>query len=528
MNTGHRTSARMRTALTRSIVTATALAAVTGALAPATAAAAPSAPSAPDVAARAAGIGTNDTQRVEAAAVVRLDPAPDVLLLSDYDFVHALWQKARDAGEPLEAVRTAAEEAMASALAEDHVAFIVTGVHEAYRLDQQRERDRAEAERAAKLAKSQALLAVGIPSTPELLALSDDNFVRAIARHSASGPEVRAAALTALAGEPGDWREFIVNGAREAHKRDVARELKELEERDRKEAQLKKERAARANAAALFRITPTEAHFALSDDNFIRELLRLAPADLRGSELYASAQRVVGTPYPEVWNSFIHAGADAAFKRDDENRRKKLAEANRKLALQIQSAAANSGVNPNLVAAAKRALAGTDEAVKEFLKEDNLYRARRQSIQPWDPKLAGQYVRHTSADGGKVVNAPLSAASKQADRQDATWVIVPALAGRAGCYSLESVRSPGHYLKADRLNLKVNIALDDRSAAFRETATWCPVKGQAGSGTSFQWGVGSPTRSLRDMGKALYVSQNYGDAKGHREATWKIAPPLES
>ncbi|MFJ5052967.1 AbfB domain-containing protein [Streptomyces cyaneofuscatus] len=525
MNTGHRTSARMRTALTRSIVTATALAAVTGTLAPATAAAAPSAP---DVAARAAGIGTNDTQRVEAAAVVRLDPAPDVLLLSDYDFVHALWQKARDAGEPLEAVRTAAEEAMAGTLAEDHVAFIVTGIHEAYRLDQQRERDRAEAERAAKLAKSQALLAVGIPSTPELLALSDDNFVRAIARHSASGPEVRAAALAALAGEPADWREFIVNGAREAHKRDVARELKELEERDRKEAQLKKERAARTNAAALFRITPTEAHFALSDDNFIRELLRLAPADLHGSELYASAQLVVRTPYPEVWNSFIHAGADAAFKRDDENRRKKLAEANRKLALQIQSAAANSGVNPNLVAAAKRALAGTDDAVKEFLKEDNLYRARRQSIQPWDPKLAGRYLRHTSADGGQIVNDPLSAASKQADRQDATWVIVPALAGRAGCYSLESVRSPGHYLKADRLKLKAGIALDDRSAAFRETATWCPIKGLAGSGTSLQWGVGSPTRSLRNMGKAVYTSQHYGTEVTNRESTWKIAPPLES
>ncbi|MFZ4265814.1 AbfB domain-containing protein [Streptomyces arboris] len=525
MNTGHRTSARMRTALTRSIVTATALAAVTGALAPGTAAAAPSAP---DVAARAAGIGTNDTQRVEAAAVVRLDPAPDVLLLSDYDFVHALWQKARDAGEPLETVRTAAEEAMASTLAEDHVAFIATGVHEAYRLDQQRERDRAEAERAAKLAKSQALLAVGIPSTPELLALSDDNFVRAVARHSASGPEVRAAALAALAGEPDDWREFIVNGAREAHKRDVARELKELEEQDRKEAERKKERAARANAAALFRITPTEAQFALSDDNFIRELLRVAPADLRDSELYAEAQRVVQSPYPAMWKAYIHVGADAAFKRDDVNRRKKLAEANRKLALQIQAAAANSGVNPNLVAAAKKALAGTDDAVTEFLKADNLYRARRQSIQPWDPKLAGRYLRHTSTDGGQIVNDPLNATSKAADRQDATWVIVPALAGRAGCYSLESVRSPGHYLKADRLNLKAGIALDDRSAAFRETATWCPIKGLAGSGTSLQWGVGSPTRSLRNMGKAVYTSQHYGTEVTNRESTWKIAPPLES
>ncbi|MFJ8842201.1 hypothetical protein ACIRFF_04780 [Streptomyces cyaneofuscatus] len=88
----------------------------------------------------------------------------------------------------------------------------------------------------------------------------------------------------------------------------------------------------------------------------------------------------------------------------------------RKLTLQIQAAAANSGVNPNLVAAAKKALAGTDDAVTEFLKADNLYRARRQSIQPWDPKLAGRYLRHTSTDGGQIVNDPLNATSKAADR----------------------------------------------------------------------------------------------------------------
>ncbi|CAM5564979.1 AbfB domain-containing protein [Streptomyces californicus] len=47
---------------------------------------------------------------------------------------------------------------MASTAAADHVAFIVTGVHEAYRQDQQRERDKADAERAARLARQQALL----------------------------------------------------------------------------------------------------------------------------------------------------------------------------------------------------------------------------------------------------------------------------------------------------------------------------------------------------------------------------------
>ncbi|MEV7646066.1 hypothetical protein AB0O32_39885 [Streptomyces rubiginosohelvolus] len=50
---------------------------------------------------------------------------------------------------------------MASTADADHVTFIVTGIHEAHQQDKQRERDKAEAERAA---RQQALLAIGIPS----------------------------------------------------------------------------------------------------------------------------------------------------------------------------------------------------------------------------------------------------------------------------------------------------------------------------------------------------------------------------
>lgn len=526
MNTKHMTSAWMRRTVSRGLVTATALAAVTGTLAPGTAAAGTTART-PDTAARAAGIGTTDTQRVEAAAVVRLDPTPDVLLLSDYDFVHALWQKARHAGERLDAVRTAAEQAMAGTAAEDHVRFIVTGVHEAYRLDQQRERDKAEAERVARLARSQVLLAIGIPSTPELLALSDDNFVRAVARHPASGPEVRAAALKALVGEAADWREFIVNGAREAHKRDVAKELEELEEQNRKEAERRKELAARTNTAALFRITPSPAMLTLSDDNFIRELLRVAPADLKGSELLAAAQRAALSSNALDWKAFIHTGAEAAYKQDDENRRKKLAAANRTLALQIQAAAENSGVNPHLVAAAKKVLAGTDDAaVADFLKEDTQYRLKRQSLRSGDNKLSGWFARQSGPDGGEGFIGPLTATSRQADREDATWVVVPSLAGMPGCYSFESVSKPGHYLKADKPSLRVRIAADDRSGAFRQSATWCATKGQNGSGTSFKWAVGPEERSLRHMAGELYVAQHYTTDDARQASSWQIATPL--
>ncbi|MFF8828644.1 AbfB domain-containing protein [Streptomyces sp. NPDC015131] len=544
MHAHHTTPARIRTLVTRGLVTATALAAVTGVTAPmAVADQTPASPGAgpADRAARAAGIGTTDVERVEAAAVVRLDPTPEVLLLSDYDFIHALWQKADAAGEKLDSVRTAAEQAMASTAPDDHVRFIVTGVHQAYALDQQRERDKAEAARAAREARSQVLLAIGIPTTPELLALTDDNFVRAVARHEASGPEVRAAALQALAGEPADWQAFIATGAREAHKRDVAKELEDLAERDRKEAERRKELAARTNTAALFRITPSEAMLALSDDNFLRELLRLAATDLHGTELYAEAQRAALSTDPAVWKAYLHTGADAAYKRDDENRRKKIAEANRKLALQIQAAAENGGVNPHLVAAAKKALAGSDDDVAHFLKADTQYRLKRQSLKVFG---GGDYARQSTADGGKVVLSDAARSTgSQADREDATWVIVPALASRPGCYSFESVRKPGHYLrsgKAEKNGLRVDIAADDRSTAFRNSATWCakPMKiGPIGprKGISFSQPAGSTDNWLAPAVKDVYARKDYtfplpggvpGEAQPVRMAAWQVVTPL--
>ncbi|GAA0362988.1 AbfB domain-containing protein [Streptomyces blastmyceticus] len=513
------TSANMRQIVTQGIVATTALAAVTGVVAPGTAVAVPS-----SKVAEAGSIGTNDEQRVAAAAVVRLDPKPDVLLLSDYDFIHALWQKARDAGEELGAVRTAAEEAMASIKAEDHVRFITTGIHQAYKLDQQREKDKADVERAARLAKSQALLAVGIPSNPDLLALSDDNFIRAIMKHDAAGPEVRTAAAKALAGDAAAWREFIVNGAREAHQRDMANERKEMEEKNRKEAERRKEAAARTSAAALFRVTPSEAMLNLGDDNFIRELLRVAPDDLRGTELYAAGQRAASSSDPADWKQFIHTGAEQAYKRDDEARRKKLAEANRKLALRIQATAENGGVNPGLVDAAKGALAGSDDDVAEFLKEDSQYRARRQSFWSSFVTDSAWYLRRSAADGDGAYIAPMKFGSKQADREDATWVIVPALASNPSCISFESVSKPGYYLRSQHGGENVRVAGDDGSQEFRADATWCPRKGFNGFGKSFEL-ASRPGVWLRSFQGQLYALPQYGN-DFDRDSTWLVDYPL--
>ncbi|MEU7134140.1 AbfB domain-containing protein [Streptomyces sp. NPDC046261] len=518
-------SARVRRAITRGIVTTTALAAVAGIAAPGAAVAQPS-----DAVAPAVQIGTSEEERVAAASKVDLDPTAEVLLLSDHDFIHALWQKARDKGQDREAVRLAAEAAMMSSAAEDHVRFITTGIGEAFETDKQRMQERADADRAARLAKSQALIVVGIPGNPDLLGLSDDNFIRAVMKHDASGPEVKNAAARALAGDASAWQEFITNGVREAHQRDVTNELAELEKKNREEAERRKELAARKNTAALFGITPSEAMLALSDDNFIRELLRLTTGEAQKTELYAAGQKAVLSADTAQWKLFIHTGAEQAYKRDDEARRKKIADTNRRRALAIQAAAEKTGMNPHLVATAKKALAGSDEDVANFLKEDSQYHAKRQSFTPSGGKQAGWYIRQSSVDGGEAFVAPVDAKGKQTDREDATWVVVQALANKPGCYSFESARKPGYYLT--QKDLRARMSANDASAQFAKDATWCPRKGLTGSGTSFE-SASQPGRWLRHFWGDLYAADKSG--KGGRfntaenfaqDATWKLATPL--
>lgn len=517
------TSARMRRVITRGIVTTTALAAVVGVAAPGVAIARPG-----EAVAAAAAIGTDEKQRVEAAAVVGLDATWDVLQRSDLDFIQELWRKAREGGEKYEAVRMAAEEAMLSPDAEAHVRFITGGIHEAYATDRKREQEREAAARGDRLAKSQALIAVGIPGSPDLLALSDDNFVRAVMKHEAAGPQVKAAAAAALAGDAVAWREFITNGAREAHQRDVAAELKELEERNREEAQRRQELAARKSTAALFNLTPAEAMLSLSDDNFIRELLRQAVA-ANGPELYAAAQKAALSPNAADWREFIHTGAEKAYKADAENRRKQIAEANKLRLKQIAAALAKTGVNPWFVAKANKALTGTDEQVVDFLKEDSQYRAMRQSLQPATGKPVGFFVRQSRVDAGEAFVAPVAAKGKQADREDATWVVVPSLAKKADCYSFESARDRGSFLTLK--GQRVVAAAHDGSDGSAKAATWCARPGLSGSGKSFV-SASQPDRWLRHFAGDVYAADKDGKNRFDggkdfaQDASWKLANPL--
>ncbi|MFH8406863.1 ALF repeat-containing protein [Streptomyces sp. NPDC018019] len=196
----------------------------------------------------------------------------------------------------------------------------------------QRMFEKARVERMARQARAQVLSTVGIPNRPDLVELDDADFLRAIAEHPAAGPEVRAAIARALNGGPADRQEFMANGAREAHWRDVDREIREVEEKLRKDAERPKEIAARKQTAALFGVVASETMLGLSDDAFLREVLRDTPAESRNTGLYAAGLRALNSSDPAAWKEFIHTGAHQAYKRDFEELMKKRDEAARKRA----------------------------------------------------------------------------------------------------------------------------------------------------------------------------------------------------
>ncbi|MBU2670254.1 AbfB domain-containing protein [Actinoplanes bogorensis] len=77
-----------------------------------------------------------------------------------------------------------------------------------------------------------------------------------------------------------------------------------------------------------------------------------------------------------------------------------------------------------------------------------------------------RYVRH---QGGLGFTEHVDGGSSALLKQDATWQIVPGLAG--GCYSLQSRNYPGYYLRHQ--NSRVRISADDGTTLMRADATWC-------------------------------------------------------
>ncbi|OXM52836.1 hypothetical protein CFP71_22930 [Amycolatopsis thailandensis] len=271
-------------------------AAVTGVLVPGTATAAPAGSS-------SVVTQTPDEVRTNAAAVVGLTVTPELLRLSESDFVYAIYQAAKRQGDIAVEVQYAAFDAYRSGWTS---LFLQTGIYEAH----QRDLDREAVYQVRRGERQPAAALLGFELTSILLAQDDKNFVFELWERAARGSFVRAAAGQVFGGTPVEQKDFIVRGIFVEHQRDVdaAKEAAE------KEAAEKKLRDARVKAAAVVGMDPALAA-QLTDEMFVEQIwfYNLAPQD---SEVWYRAYQ---SRTPEQWRAFIDTGIFEAAAKDKVN-----------------------------------------------------------------------------------------------------------------------------------------------------------------------------------------------------------------
>ena len=132
-----------------------------------------------------------------------------------------------------------------------------------------------------------------------------------------------------------------------------------------------------------------------------------------------------------------------------------------------------------------------------------------------------RYVRHQNSLG---YTEAVSAAGDALLKADATWRVVPGLAG--GCYSLQSRNYPGYYLRHQ--NGRVRISADDGNALTRADATWCARTGSGGVRLA-SWNF--PGSYLRHANGELWLATPGGSAMQDNayslvaDITWAVTSP---
>jgi hypothetical protein len=125
------------------------------------------------------------------------------------------------------------------------------------------------------------------------------------------------------------------------------------------------------------------------------------------------------------------------------------------------------------------------------------------SLRATTPCCTTRYIAHN----GTVVNTQVvSSSSNTALKEQASWIVHTGL-GNSGCFSFESVDTPGSYIRHYNFVLVLNA--NDGTKQFYEDATFCPLAGLDGQGNSLRsWSY--PTRYFRHYNDILYAASNGG------------------
>ncbi|GLY43731.1 hypothetical protein Amsp01_097540 [Amycolatopsis sp. NBRC 101858] len=438
--------------------------------------------------------------KVRAAQEIGLVASPDLLILTDRNFVFALWQRATGTE-----VRASAQLAYAGVEAE-WTQWIKTGVHDANARDQARIlRDDAVA-RAAREAKQRAALVNNMVPSPVLLIQSDREFAFAMWENP-SGPKLKLAALAAYQGDAAAQRDFILTGiftARAADQQDAIEA----------ERVARAARDARVRAAAVVAVVPTEGQLVEPDVNFVLDLWQAAKA---GTEVRAAAERALRTMDDVQLRAYVGTGIHSANLQDWFTWIRKKGEADRRLLFELRTRAEQSRVHPALVAGANTAMAGTDDDVDRFLRLGQYEDAVLvQSIRSQSTGTSGWYLRG-------LTDALVGAGSGA----DTAWRVVPGKADST-CHSFESVAHPEYYLRQQ--GLRVVLAASDGTDQFHADATWCSKAGLSGAGVTLE-SFGAKGRFARQYTTQVWAADSsglhpYDTPTGYAaDVSWQIDVP---
>jgi len=144
------------------------------------------------------------------------------------------------------------------------------------------------------------------------------------------------------------------------------------------------------------------------------------------------------------------------------------------------------------------------------------YAQEPSSFRSWN--YPNRYIRHRLSLG----YIDQIAANDKLGRSDATFRLVPGLAGK--CSSFESVNYLGSFLRHQDYRLKLAKKTDDK--LFNEDATFCVVSGLASSQARSFESVNFPNHYIRHSNFELWLVKSDGSELFKKDATFIVSPPL--
>jgi hypothetical protein len=303
-----------------------------------------------------------DEDKVEAARVLGINAGVDLLVLNDQDFTLAIWRLAK-AGSAVkaEALRVYDDEDAGAAYA-----FIKTGIFAAAA-------DDAQAEILAEQAKARrrsVAVTVGLdPRDTVLIEKSDRDFIFSVFQRAKAGSHVWTAAQTAIADDTDetDWDEFLNTGAQAAAEQDVKDAIDVANEAEKARLLAEQLATAKRSLLQLLLLPVTEELVAAPNRQYVLHVKNNA----KGAEVQLAAQVALNAPDDDLvkaLSDFIFTGGAAANQRDEDAAEIKERDGYRTRVIPIRDAAKHDGFQPQLVAAAEKALTeNTVLALQYFL-----------------------------------------------------------------------------------------------------------------------------------------------------------------